>query len=227
MQELEDMVREEQFGLIVIDTRARCTTGLEENSASEQAVAIDAAERIRYATGATVLVIHHSARAGAGAASAGRGSNAWDGAVWSDLRSKRKGMSLTITCAKHKDAESGCTHEFSLLPIQLASGQSTLVVGRPGEFVLEKKTVNMAEVVELVGLIAELAPREGMRESTIRDAAGLTKPTAYRRIKQALELGLLKEVGKGSISMYVAVDAKRANGTVEDTPTDNAWTTEN
>jgi hypothetical protein len=202
MEELEKNARLYNFGLIILDTRARCTLGLEENSATEQGIAIAAAEKLRYATGATVLVIHHSARAGAGAASAGRGSNAWDGAVWTDLRSKRKGMNLTVTCAKHKDVESGCAHEFSLLPIVLPDGRTTLVVGRPGEFVPERKPVNTAELLEIVRVVAELAPREGMRASAIVEASGLPRATVNRRIKQAKEQGMLKEIGKGTISMY-------------------------
>lgn len=106
--------------LIVLDTRARCTDGLEENSATEQGKAIAAAEKVRQATGATVLVIHHSAKSGNGG---GRGSNAWDGAVWSDLRINRDegGTQLTVACHKHKDAEAGCRHRFLVQPFEVSA----------------------------------------------------------------------------------------------------------
>ena len=212
MQEFEETVKDENFGLIIIDTRARCTTGLEENSASEQAVAIDAAERIRYATGATVLVIHHSARAGAGAASAGRGSNAWDGAVWSDLRSKRKEMNLTVTCAKHKDANSGCTHDFSLRPIVVdealmpgvpEQGRTTLVVTGLDEMPHRDTSLNMDLLRDFADAIAESAPREGLTSKQIQMITGMPESSYFKRIKQAERLGMVHNVASGKISRWV------------------------
>src|SRR5699024_3028282 len=94
-----DLVKTVDAGLLVIDTRARCTVGLEENSATEQGKAIRAAEMIQSANGCTVLAVHHSSRGGG----AGRGSNAWDGAVWTDLRVEGDELAATITCHKHKD----------------------------------------------------------------------------------------------------------------------------
>ncbi len=98
--------------LTVLDTRARCTLGLEENSATEQNVAITAADRIRAASGGTVLAVHHSGRTG----DAGRGSNSWDGAVWSDLRLKGAELRCVVHCEKHKDVPDGCDHHFRLVP---------------------------------------------------------------------------------------------------------------
>ena len=76
------MVNTVGAGLLVLDTRARCTLGLEENSATEQGLAVDSADSIRAAAACTVWGIHHTGRNGSNP----RGSTAWDGAVWSDLR---------------------------------------------------------------------------------------------------------------------------------------------
>src|SRR4029077_10543892 len=111
VSEAVDVVREIQADLLVLDTRARCTLGLEENSATAQGTAIDAADQIRTAAGCAVLGVHHSSRTG----SAGRGSNAWDGAVWSDLRMDGGGLQATIHCEKHKEVAAGCDHHFSLV----------------------------------------------------------------------------------------------------------------
>lgn len=197
MKDLEEFVAEEGFGLVVIDTRARCTTGLEENSATEQGKAIAAAEKLRSHTGATIMMVHHSARAGAGAASAGRGSNAWDGAVWSDLRSKSRDLTLEITCAKHKDVESGCTHGFSMLPIVLPTGQTTLVVGRAGEFVPEQERFDPVAMAQLTQMLDAQAERTGMTLKEIAEALGVAKETARVRVKKARELNLVIEVNEG------------------------------
>jgi RecA-family ATPase len=82
----------------VLDTRARCTLGLEENSASEQGRAIAAADKIRNAADCSVLAVHHTPRTG----NAGRGSNAWDGAVWSDLRIEGSKLAAKVHCEKQQ-----------------------------------------------------------------------------------------------------------------------------
>lgn len=68
--------------LVVLDTQARVTVGLEENSAKEMGVFIDAVRATREATGACVLTVHHTGRAGGDA----RGSSAIDGAQHTELK---------------------------------------------------------------------------------------------------------------------------------------------
>ncbi|MBM4616427.1 AAA family ATPase [Rhodococcus hoagii] len=123
--------------MVVFDTRARCTLGMDENKADEQGIAIEAIEQLREATGCTTVVLHHSSRTG----SAGRGSSVWDGNVWSDLRVSASGTTTTIHCEKHKDVTSGCDHEFELerhsvsparMPVDDPFLRNTLVVGVSG-----------------------------------------------------------------------------------------------
>jgi hypothetical protein len=68
--------------LIIIDTQARVTVGLEENSAKEMGTYIEAVRSLREATGACVLSVHHTGRAGGDA----RGSSAIDGAQTTELK---------------------------------------------------------------------------------------------------------------------------------------------
>ncbi len=107
-----ELVRDVGAILLVLDTRARCTLGLEENSATEQGKAIHAAELIQEAAQCAVLGVHHSARSG----NAGRGSNAWDGAVWTDLRIAGEHLGATVHVEKHKDVAAGLDHHFRLMP---------------------------------------------------------------------------------------------------------------
>ena len=62
--EMVQVVEEIRPDLLIVDTRARCTVGLDENSATAQGLAIEAAEKIRTTTNSTVLAVHHSARGG-------------------------------------------------------------------------------------------------------------------------------------------------------------------
>ena len=70
-----------QAGLIIFDTFARMSTGMEENSASDMGVGVEVFNRVQRTTGAAVLLVHHTARG----ASHGRGSSALRGAIDSEL----------------------------------------------------------------------------------------------------------------------------------------------
>ncbi|MFF2551837.1 AAA family ATPase [Nocardia sp. NPDC058058] len=190
--------------LIVFDTRARCTLDLEENSATEQSEAIEAAERLRVATGATVLMVHHSSRSG----TAGRGSSAWDGALWSDLRVTAERFEDTMAAPvlhleveKHKDAPAGMTLDFELVhhtvspklmplaPDQDQFSRNTLLVAH---YVPDGRDGNEETILGILRNSGRLT------RSELRDMAmehGLTRATAYRTIKQLAESGRIVEHG--------------------------------
>ena len=67
MTELIEAIQAESLepGLLVIDTFARSFAG-DENSAQEVGSAITALARIQKALGCTVMVVHHSGKAGGG-----------------------------------------------------------------------------------------------------------------------------------------------------------------
>ncbi|MFF3690691.1 AAA family ATPase [Streptomyces sp. NPDC002187] len=92
--------------LIIIDTQARVTVGIEENSTKEMGEVVHRMEQLRTATGACVLLVHHS---GHGMDRA-RGSSAVKGAVQTEIGVVRKGKGLrdtavTLKIGKQKDDE--------------------------------------------------------------------------------------------------------------------------
>jgi RecA-family ATPase len=98
--------------LVIIDTWARAMVGGDENSAKDAGLAIDVCERIRHATGATVLVVHHAGVEG----TRERGSTALRGASdTSILMQKDDNTSIiTFTVKKMKDAELPVQQNFTL-----------------------------------------------------------------------------------------------------------------
>jgi hypothetical protein len=89
--------------MVTVDTQARVTVGLEENSATDMGYYVEAVGAIRQATGACVFTIHHTGRAGGDA----RGSSAIDGAQYTELKvdvgaGAMRGMLVT---EKQKDIE--------------------------------------------------------------------------------------------------------------------------
>jgi len=86
--------------LIVFDTLARCMAGGDENSALDMGKVIAATDRIREATGATVMFLHHTTKAGGSE----RGSSALRGALDTLLLVNQTDDLLTLVCEKQKDA---------------------------------------------------------------------------------------------------------------------------
>ncbi len=90
--------------LIVIDTMARATPGMDENSAKEVSAFIAACDRLRELFDCTVLIVHHS---GHGDKARAKGSIALKGAVDFEARvaiGKQSGT-LVIECTKMKDGD--------------------------------------------------------------------------------------------------------------------------
>ncbi len=207
VSEAVDLVQEIQAALLVLDTRARCTLGLDENSATAQGTAIDAADQIRAAAGCTVLSVHHSSRTGG----AGRGSNAWDGAVWSDLRMEGGGLEAKIHCEKHKDVAAGCDHRFSLMrhtvsaelmPERPKPQRSTLVMSSRTAG-LDSLSAKSHQVV--VDIIWTMAPPEGFTGSqivTLADERGVKRSSVYTALNWLVGEGYIKIVGTDRRSRY-------------------------
>ncbi|UGQ54261.1 helicase RepA family protein [Rhodococcus qingshengii] len=206
--------------LIILDTRARMTAGLDENQMKDQSLPIDAIERLRAATGATVMVIHHSGKAGTSA----RGSNSWDGAVNSNLRLERLGdsLNLKIVCEKHKDVPDKCEHRFvmktvTLAPLDDGKERSSLVMtnGRfdtGSMFAEENKTADGKAALHQ--LLCELNITEGFtRQRALKlyvddlKAKGVEKlpheATVYRWISSLRTDGKICETGRKGVFTVV------------------------
>ena len=198
-----DLVRHVGADLLVLDTRARCTLGLEENSATEQGKAIHAAELIQEAARCAVLGVHHSSRNG----NAGRGSNAWDGAVWTDLRITGDNLAATVHVEKHKDVAAGQDHHFRLMPRTVSvdlmpeateAQRNTLVV------VQNDGWTNLADSAQSTKVVLDVI-------RTSDSSQGLTRP-------EVVALAEDRSIKRSSV--YVAVKALEDNGSIRNIGTD-------
>lgn len=95
---LGQMAIEAGADLIVVDTQSRIGVGLDENSARDMSVLVEALEGLRRVSGACVLVIHHTGRSGAI-----RGSTVLEAAASTILRTTKTGDKVTVSCVKRRD----------------------------------------------------------------------------------------------------------------------------
>lgn len=112
------------LGLFVVDTLSRCNTG-EENSASDMSRFIQNLDRIRNATGCTVLFVHHT---GKNASLGARGSSAIYASVDTSIECAKQEDILTITCDKQKDAPPFEQRQFMMKLIDFLDGSSLVPV---------------------------------------------------------------------------------------------------
>ncbi len=106
--------------LVVVDTQARVTLGVEENSNTEMGRIVDRFDKLRIDTGACVAIVHHTGHVG----EHGRGASAVKGALQSELHISRKGDKipntvLTIKSGKQKDEDQDGDFRFGLKKISL------------------------------------------------------------------------------------------------------------
>ena len=95
--------------LIVIDTLARASIGVEENSSKEMGELIAQADRIKEQTGACVLLVHHT---GKDATRGTRGSSALTGAVDTGIEVRGDTKAMTLVNTEQKDAEPADALQF-------------------------------------------------------------------------------------------------------------------
>lgn len=106
--------------LIIIDTQARVSVGVEENSNTELGLVVERLDDLRRATGACVLPIHHTGHIG----EHGRGASAAKGALQSEMHVSKKGENannivITMKVGKQKDNAEGPDLQFGIKVVSL------------------------------------------------------------------------------------------------------------
>ena len=120
-QTLIEVVRRKTPVLVVIDTQARVTVGLNENDNSEMGIFVEAVRRMKQAAGSCVLVVHHTGRNGGDA----RGASAIDGAQDTEIKvvrpdgAKRDEMTATVVLDKQKDGSDKLKIEIKMTSVEV------------------------------------------------------------------------------------------------------------
>lgn len=94
-----ELMSEAGHGLIIFDTQARSTVGRDEIDGRDMGEVIEALDGLRTATGACVLLVHHTPKGG----TTGRGHGSVKGAVQTELLASKAGRVITIKGTKQKD----------------------------------------------------------------------------------------------------------------------------
>jgi hypothetical protein len=180
--------------LVVVDTFARCMVGGDENTAKDVGAAVENAERLRRASGACILIVHHS---GKDATAGARGSSALRAAVATEIECSHADGVTTLRQTKQKDHEAGEPVRLALVPV----GDSCALdrySGGGGEL--------PAGAVEMLAELAAIADEDGVSASVWRASSAVAERSFYRWQKQLIERGYCHKAGVKSQARYTLTE---------------------
>lgn len=183
---LAAFAKEMEAGLVVIDTQARSTVGMDESSAKDMSVYVDRAEEIKKATEACVLTIHHEGWAGGHM----RGSSAMQGGADSVLSIDRSGMWLTLVSEAQKDIPEAEDIKYLMQPL---SGSLVVTGGLEGMADLPELTEGQTELMERLINTTEIG---GLTASELRAQTGQDRRRLHDRLNWLKSKGLLRKEGQ-------------------------------
>lgn len=228
--DITDLIKEvkerEPYDLIVMDTFAQVMSGADENSSKDVGGALAQCKRLSKATGAMVLLVHHSGK------DAGKGARGWSGlraAADVEIEITRKENDRAIKVTKLKDGQDGSQMGFKLHTVVLGEDEDgddiTSCIVEFGEVSAKlkndkgikgkNKRLAFDKAHDLIGLekdgevttedlvaamVAEMPLESGARDQR--------KAVAARSITSLVKEGLLEENVPGVLSLPQNGDAQ-------------------
>jgi hypothetical protein len=168
--------------MIVLDTQAMVTIGMDENSAQDMGVFIEAVKLLAAETGATVLIVHHSGVKGGRA----RGSTSVRGAMDVEIEASMTGVTCTMSSTKQKNT------------------------GAPPAIMAGLNVVNLGEVDELGMAITScvLLAAQDIQTGPFTSPAG-PKLSAVQRRAVAIATALVETAASGDTYARVKIRAEQ------------------
>jgi AAA domain/DnaB-like helicase N terminal domain len=178
--------------LIVIDTQARVTVGGDENSAKDMGELIAAADRIRQASRACVLLVHHEARAGENM----RGSTALEGAAATLVRVTKDGPQLQIDNTKQKDSPA-----FDTIRLRLAPRLDSAVCMPLDGFAMAAELTDSEQ--KIVDTLRDSFGDVSVPPTKLLEVCKVPKTSFYRGVRQLVASERLVNVGTRKRPQYL------------------------
>jgi hypothetical protein len=185
---LIDLARELRPVLVILDTQARITVGMEENSNAEMGRFVDQVERLRKACAATVMIVHHIGRQG----ETGRGATTVDGALSTIIRVSKDEDGVTLECQKSKDGAEWDPIRLRMAPM----GDSVVLLPHDGA------NRSAAKAPKWLAGWWEMHGSEKVSVSVLVKSGVVTEPTFHRYKRPLIDAGWVERIGEGSQTRY-------------------------
>lgn len=188
---LVELVKEMAPALIILDTQARVTVGMEENSAKDMGTFVHALERLRQATGACVLVVHHEGRSGEHM----RGSTALEGAATTIIRVKKDEETILVECVKQKDQA-----DFDAFNLRLISSEMSAFVTLTGPSTSDTLSVILQS--RWLSMWWTTHESDPVSVSVLVKSDVVAESTFHRNKKTLINAGVVTVEGTGNQTRY-------------------------
>jgi len=195
---LAEVVAELRPVLVVIDTYARSTLGLEENATKDTGIVIAHLDMIRTAADCCVMIVHHS---GKNIEAGARGNSSLKGAMDTEVELLGDDARIALRNTKQKDAPEMAPLWLKLDPER----ESAVVVQALGDDDGIPETV-----LETLEALASIEVPGGVSAGPWKAAAGVPDRTFYRHRKALLDHKLVRNLGSDKQPKYVVVHDESA-----------------
>lgn len=180
--------------LVVVDTLARCMGGGDENTARDIGIAVEAAEHIRRASGACVLLVHHS---GKDETAGARGSSALRAAVATELECRHADGTTTLKQTKQRDHETAEPMRLTLVQV----GESCALTRCRGE-----DESLPAGALRMLAELDAIATEDGVSSKVWMVSSGVAERSFYRWQKGLLDNEYCHKEGSKAQARYTVTD---------------------
>lgn len=201
---LAEVVGQLRPSLIVLDTLARSIVGADENSARDMGVVVAHLDRLKDASGACVLIVHHT---GKDASAGGRGSSALKGAMDTELELTGDGDRLTLRTTKQKDGPALPPLHLAMVAVE-AAGSMAITTPRRSD-----PTHLPAGVTETLDALKSIDVPGGVPSSAWKASANTSDRQYYRHRSGLIEQGLVVNIGTDSTPRYRPASAVEGGAT--------------
>ncbi len=191
-----DLAAEMEPGLVVIDTQARVTLGLEEIAGRDMGIYVESLERLRRASKSCILSIHHTPRDGGHM----RGHSALDGAANTIIMVEKEDDLITVTCDRERGGKQKELPDFSDVHLRLTrtEGSVTIVPTAPDD----KVRTGSPTVQKMVKVWWQTFGSDPVTKSMIVNAGVASERTFYRALGPLLKDGYLVKEASGRSTNY-------------------------
>jgi hypothetical protein len=188
VNELGQLIHQGGYGLVIIDTLARCMVGVDENSAKDMGVVVDALYFLQTATnGGTILAVHHTGKSG----TVVRGSSALEAGIDVAYLIEKDGPHVVMTRTKRKDGPLDDKLLFEMFPVE---GTESIVP--TAQWSADNHGAVPERADELLRILVDTFGADGASQAQLQKVAeGFVNSTFARSVKKLLETGLVINTG--------------------------------
>lgn len=207
-----------QPSMVVLDTQARVTVGINENDNSEMGIVVEQAETLRRETGACVMFVHHLGHNG----EEGRGATAVKAAVQTELLVTRDLNMVEVSIPKQKDDTDMLQLMFGMHVIELWKDEdgddvTSCVLIEPGtHFAPLRQAEDMEDdsdrALKLIQVFHDTFSKgNGGTKAEVKHISkkrGMSDATFYRAWNELVERGVIGRVEGLQSWKVIPVDAR-------------------